>query len=75
MTTKYLNRREQAEYCAGRGLKITKPYLDKLASQGGGPQYVIWGNQAVSTIEWLNEWIEARLRQPRRSTSEHIEAR
>ena len=49
---RYLNRREQAEYCRERGLKITKAQITKLAHLGGGPQYQIWGNQAVSTPEW-----------------------
>ncbi len=67
---RYLNRKEQAEYLNGRGLKISKAQLHKLASQGGGPRYAIWGNQAVSTEEWLDEWVEQKLTPPRRSTSE-----
>ena len=50
---RYLNRREQAEYCRERGLKITKSQLTKLAHTGGGPEYQLWGNQAVSTPEKL----------------------
>ena len=34
---RYLNRREQAEYCRERGLKITSAQITKLAHFGGGP--------------------------------------
>ena len=67
---KYLNRHKQVEYLLERGLKITKPQLDKLAHTGGGPEYFIWGNQAVSTPQKLDVWIERRLGAPRASTSE-----
>ena len=67
---RYLNRREQAEYCRERGLKITQSQLTKLAHTGGGPEYQLWGNQAVSTPEKLNAWIDGKLTSPRRSTSD-----
>jgi hypothetical protein len=66
---RYLNRREQVAYCNDRGLKISKPQLDKLACKGGGPDYQIWGNQAVSTPEQLDAWIASKLSPPRKSTS------
>jgi hypothetical protein len=68
--TRYLNRREQAEYCQARGLSITKSVLDKMAHTGRGPAYQIWGNKAVSTPEQMDEWIASRLSATRRSTSE-----
>ena len=68
--THYLNRREQAEYCNKRGLKVSAPTLGKLASVGGGPEYQIWGNQAVSTPEQLDAWIKNKLTAPRKSTSD-----
>jgi hypothetical protein len=68
--TRYLNRSQQAEYCQQRGLKITKSQITKLAHIGGGPEYQIWGNRAVSTPEQMDDWIAARLSAPRRSTSE-----
>ena len=67
---RYLNRREQVAYCRERGLKITKSFLEKLACKGGGPEYQIWGNQAVSTPEQMDAWIESRLTEPHKSTSE-----
>jgi hypothetical protein len=70
MTTIFLNRKEQAKHCQARGLKVTPAQLAKLASIGGGPRYALWGNQAVSTPEWIDEWIEQKLTAPRRSTSD-----
>jgi hypothetical protein len=74
MTTRYLNRREQAQYCRDRGLKITRSQLTKLAHFGGGPKYMIWGNVAVSTPEWMDEFIASKLSVPRRSTSDQGKA-
>lgn len=75
MTERFLDRRAQAEYLTQkRGLKTTKAMLDKLASQGGGPEYWIWGNRAVSTEKKLDEWADERLGTPRCSTSEAVEA-
>ena len=71
MLPKYLTRAEQARYLTEeRGLPITKGTLTKLASTGGGPRYRIFGNRAVSTVEWLDEWADAKLSPPRHSTSE-----
>jgi hypothetical protein len=67
---RYLTRAEQAEYCRQRGLPITKSQITKLAHEGGGPEYQIWGNKAVSTPEQVDAWIAAKLTAPRRSTSE-----
>lgn len=71
MPQKYMTRAEQARYLTEeRGLPTTKNYLTKLASVGGGPRYCLFGNRAVSTIEWLDEWADAKLSTPRRCTSE-----
>lgn len=68
---KYLTRAEQAAYLTEkRGLPVTKLTLQKLASTGGGPRYAIFGNKAVSTEPWLDEWADAKLSAPRHSTSE-----
>ena len=67
---KYIFRKDQPTYCAERGLQTTQFYLQKLASVGGGPKYVIIGNRAASTPEWLDEWIARRTSAPRYSTSE-----
>jgi hypothetical protein len=65
----YLTREESAAYLSAKGLKITKTTLQKLATVGGGPEYVIFGNRALSAPEWLDRWAESKLK-PRRSTSE-----
>jgi hypothetical protein len=65
----YLTREEAAAYLTARGLKITKTTLQKLATVGGGPDYVIFGNRALSKPEWLDRWAESKLK-PRGSTSE-----
>ena len=65
----YLTREEAAAYLTARGLKVTKTTLQKLATVGGGPEYAIFGNRALSTIQQLNLWAELKLK-PRRSTSE-----
>ena len=68
---KYLTRAESARYLTEElGLPTTKNTLTKLASVGGGPKYCLFGNKAVSTREWLDEWADAKLSTPRTSTSE-----
>ena len=67
---RYLDRKEQSEYLASRGVRYSRSTLDKLASTGGGPRYVRIGNRALSTPEWLEEWIAAQAGKPRRHTSE-----
>src|SRR5690606_13117705 len=54
--TLYLNRKEQSEYLKERGIRYSPNTLQKLATIGGGPRYVIIGNRAMSTIEWLEDW-------------------
>ena len=71
---RYLDRNEQVEYLRERGLKVTKTTLQKLATTGGGPEYQIFGNKAVSTPEALDAWVARKLSAPRRSTSEPDEA-
>ena len=70
MQTKYLTRPEAAYYLTGRGLKISKNTLQKMATVGGGPLYQIFGNKALYTNENLDDWAEEKLSKPRRTTSE-----
>lgn len=68
---KYLSRREAAHYLTvERGLKVSWTYLQKLATVGGGPRYRRFGRDTVYLPEDLDEWAEARLSEPRYSTSE-----
>jgi hypothetical protein len=69
--SKYLTRPEQAKYLTEeKGLPISKNTLGKLATTGGGPKYVNWGNKSLSTPPWLDEWADSKLRPPKRSTTE-----
>ena len=70
MPKEYLTRPEQAEYLTERGLPTTKNTLQKYATVGGGPEYRIWGNKALSTPAQLDAWADSKLRAPKRSTSE-----
>jgi len=67
--TRYLTRDEQAAYLTEKGLRVCKTTLQKIATTGNGPQYVIFGNRALSTPDWLDIWAESKLK-PRGSTSE-----
>jgi hypothetical protein len=70
MSSEYLTRPEAAEHLTERGLRITKNTLQKMATVGGGPAYRRFGNRTVYTPGDLDAWAEAKLRAPRRSTSE-----
>lgn len=66
----YLNRPEQSAFLSERGLRVSPKYLQKLATVGGGPRYVLFGGRALSKPEWLLEWAESRMSEPRTSTSD-----
>jgi hypothetical protein len=66
----YLSRPEAAEYICARGLIVSKNTLQKYATVGGGPVYRRFGNRAVYTTSDLDAWIEQKLSDPIRSTSE-----
>ncbi len=62
---KRLNRRQQAEYLLQEhGIKRSPKTLGKLASIGGGPRYQLDGRDALSTPEWLDEWVNQILTPP-----------
>ncbi|MCB1960616.1 MAG: hypothetical protein KDE68_08850 [Rhodocyclaceae bacterium] len=70
MQTKYMNRREAAEYITlRRGLKYAASTLAKLASTGGGPKFQKFCGRAVYTESYLDEWVDQKLSAPRQSTS------
>lgn len=71
MQQQYLTRKEQAAYLKAEwNLTYSPNTLGKLATLGGGPKYQRFGNKAVSTAEWLDEWVQSKLSAPRASTSE-----
>jgi len=72
---RWLTRREQVQYLRERhGLPTTVSSLQKEAVSGNGPRYCLWGNKAVSTADWLDEWVEQKLSPPRASTAEAASA-
>lgn len=70
MESKYLTRPEQAEYARSKGFPVSPKTLAKLATTGGGPKFVKFGHRALSTPQWMDDWIKARLSEPVTSTSE-----
>ena len=70
MNRPYLSRPEAAEFICARGLIVSKNTLQKYATVGGGPVYRRFGNRAVYTPADLDAWIEQKLSDPIRSTSE-----
>lgn len=71
MQQQYLTRKEQAAYLKAKwNLTYSPNTLGKLATLGGGPKYQRFGNKAVSTAEWLDDWVQGKLTAPRISTSE-----
>ena len=69
MTKKFLNRDEAATYLTNLGLPVRKTTLSKWATVGGGPQYQLFGNRALYTVENLDAWANKRLTTPRSSTT------
>lgn len=73
MQTRYLDRREAAQYLTEqRGLRTSWRTLQKLATVGGGPTYRIYGIRAVYTAANLDAWADAKLSPPRASTSDML---
>ena len=68
--SEFLTRSEAAKHLTDRGLRIAKNTLQKMATEGGGPAYQIFGNRAVYTLTNLDRWAAEKLAAPRRSTSE-----
>jgi hypothetical protein len=71
---KYLNRNQAAKHCTEQGCPTAPTTLAKLATVGGGPQYVKWGRTPLYTQEGLDRWIQEKLGRPRRSSSDQGKA-
>jgi hypothetical protein len=70
---RFLSRSEAAEYLTSRGLRIAKQTLARLAATSAdGPVYRIFGSRAVYSIQDLENFAEARLSKPRRSSFEKV---
>jgi hypothetical protein len=67
----FLTREEAASHLTERGLRISKQTLARLAATSSdGPEYQIFGSRAVYRINRLNEWANAYISKPRRSSFE-----
>ncbi|MCG8071587.1 MAG: helix-turn-helix domain-containing protein [Candidatus Thiodiazotropha taylori] len=64
MNKPYLTRNKAAEYLNNQGIPYSPKTLQKLASLGGGPRYVLFGNKALYTKEDLDVWITEKLVEP-----------
>jgi hypothetical protein len=67
---RYLSRSEASAYLKVRGFRVEKQTLAKYAVTGAGPTYRTFGTRVVYDPLELDAWIDRRLTQPRRSTSE-----
>jgi hypothetical protein len=69
-TTRYLRRADAARYVRETwGLPCSAKWLAKLAVTGGGPIFRKAGRFPIYQPADLDAWSEARISEPRRSTS------
>jgi hypothetical protein len=72
----YLRRKAAAEYLREhRGIPCSPKTLAKLACIGGGPVYRLFGRIPLYTTPDLDEYAEAKVGNPVRSTSEYTGGR
>lgn len=57
-----LRREEAAQYLTEQGLRTSKVTLARQAMIGAGAKYTLIGKTAYYTKEWLDEWIESKLK-------------
>jgi hypothetical protein len=67
---KFATTQESSAHLKERGLPISAARLRDLRTTGGGPRFRKFGRFVRYEIEELNAWAEARLSEPRRSTTE-----
>jgi hypothetical protein len=73
-SARYLRRKAAAEYVRQVwGAPCSPNWLAKLAVVGGGPLFRRAGRIPLYTSDWLDQWMEARLGKPLRSTSDIAE--
>lgn len=61
----FLTRAEAAEFLTSHGYRTTKGTLQKKASTGGGPEYEIYGRDALYRPKVLLGWAQARMTRPK----------
>jgi len=71
MTSKFLNEQQASDYIGQmHGLKVAPRTLRKQRSTGGGPKFRHFGRWPVYTTEDLDDYVMAKLSEPKRSTSD-----
>ncbi len=60
----YLDRPQQTAHCKSRGLKLGEHSIRDRTARGEGPRYVVIMGKALSTREWLDEWIDGLAEKP-----------
>jgi hypothetical protein len=63
-------RGDAARFLTENGYPTAPTTLAKLASIGGGPEFIKFGRIPIYEDEKLLEWASSRCSKPRRSTSE-----
>jgi hypothetical protein len=63
-TKSQLTRAPAADYLTSAGFKISKSRLSKLAMDGTGPSYTLWGSRTFYNTDTLLSWAIARQRPP-----------
>ena len=56
-----LTRKKAAQYLEAQGIRSSRSTLARAAMEGDGPQYALIGRTAYYKIEWLDQWLEAKL--------------
>jgi hypothetical protein len=65
MPTTYLTRPQQRAYLEEtHGIPLGKTALENMASDGEGPKYVLINGKALSTRDWLDEWVAKQASRP-----------
>jgi hypothetical protein len=52
------------------GVNLTSRELEKKATTGGGPPYVVFASRCYYDLDEAIAWVQSRMSAPRRSTSE-----
>lgn len=67
----YYDTDEAADYLTNRrGVRTARKTLEKLRSIGGGPRFRHFGRFPKYREDWLDEYAETRISEPKRSTSD-----
>ncbi len=71
MDDQFLKRLGASEYLRERyGISVAPATLNRMASQGGGPEFQRFGRTPYYTREQLDRWVAQRMTSPATSTSQ-----